>query len=90
VAGYRADQCAVVAVRQGAYRSVPSNWHSPASGYHLAVVEEKHIVLRKVRLDAAYVFGDDRVVEDELGPDGAEGIPGLPVEIMTLACRDNR
>src|SRR5580658_11097314 len=89
VVGYRADQGAVIAVRQGAYRSVPSNWHSPASGYHLAVVEEQHIVLREVCLDAAYVFGDDRVVEDELRPDGAEGIPGLPVEIMTVARRDH-
>jgi hypothetical protein len=89
VVGYRAGQCAVVAIRQGAYRSIPSNWHSPASGYHLAVVEEQHIVLREVRLDAAYVFGDDRVVEDELWPDGAEGIPGLPVEIMTVGCRDD-
>ena len=81
----RADQCPVIAVRQGADRPVPAHRHSPAPGHHLAVVEEQHVVLREVCLDAADVFVGDRVVEDEFWPDGAEGIPGLFIEITTVA-----
>jgi|HubBroStandDraft_4_1064222.scaffolds.fasta_scaffold206321_2 hypothetical protein len=61
----------------------------PAPGNHLTVLEEKHVVLREVCLDAADVLARDRVVKDELWPDSAEGISGLFIEIITVGCGDD-
>jgi len=89
VTGHCADQCPVVPVGQGADGAVPADRDSPASGDDLVLVEEQHVKLGEVALDPAEVFSGDRVVEDEFRPARAKCVPGLPIKVMTVSCRDD-